>query len=131
MGGGEMYGKKGMKVKKYSLGGVNATGATGETLDEMYPKEKIRERMFPLTSGVDTELPTKEEYIEGLRKLNQRLEGSLKDYRATGSPYKPAARRELASPDLKVPRQLQRGTRPHVEKIKQEIKLYKKRGYKK
>ncbi len=128
MGGGEMYGKKGMKVKKYALGGMNGTG---ETVDTRKPKEEVRERRFPLTSGVDTELPTKEEYIEGLRKLNQRLEGSLKDYRATGSPYKPAARRELASPDLKVPRQLQRGTRPHVEKIKQEIKLYKKRGYKK
>ena len=123
-----MYGKKGMKVKKYALGGMNGTG---ETVDTRKPKEEVRERMFPLTSGVDTELPTKEEYKEGLRELNQRLQSSLKDYRATGSPYKPAARRELASPDLKVPRQLQRGTRPHVEMLKQEIKLYKKRGYKK
>lgn len=128
MGGGKMYGKKGMKVKKYALGGMNGTG---ETVDTRKPKEEVRERMFPLTSGVDTELPTKEEYKEGLRELNQRLQSSLKDYRATGSPYKPAARRELASPDLKVPRQLQRGTRPHVEMLKQEIKLYKKRGYKK
>lgn len=123
-----MYGKNGTKVKRYQEGGMNATG---ETSGERYPKEKIRERMFPLTSGANTELPTKEEYKEGLRELNQRLQSSLKDYRATGSPYKPAARRELASPDLKVPRQLQRGTRPHVEMLKQEIKLYKKRGYKK
>ena len=61
MGGGEMYGKKGMKVKKYALGGMNGTG---ETVDTRKPKEEVRKRRFPLTSGVDTELPTKEEYFE-------------------------------------------------------------------
>jgi hypothetical protein len=128
MGGGEMYGKKGMKVKKYALGGMNGTG---ETVDTRKPKEEVRERRFPLTSGVDTELPTKEEYFEGLRELNQRLKSSMKDYRATGRPYSPTQRREQAAPDVKTPTQLQGGTRPNVELIKEEIKLYKKRGYKK
>lgn len=128
MGGGEMYGKKGMKVKKYQEGGMSATG---ETVDTRKPKEEVRKRRFPLTSGVDTELPTKEEYLEGLRELNQRLKSSMKDYRATGRPYSPTQRREQAAPDVKTPTQLQGGTRPNVELIKEEIKLHKKRGYKK
>ena len=126
--GGMMYGEKGMKVKKYQEGGMNATG---ETLDKRKPKEEVRERRFPLTSGVDTELPTKEEYFEGLRELNQRMKSSMKDYRATGRPYSPTQRREQAAPDVKTPTQLQGGTRPNVELLKEEIKLYKKRGYKK
>lgn len=116
-------------MMKYEKGGV--MNATGETLDKRKPKEEVRERRFPLTSGVDTELPTKEEYFEGLRELNQRLKSSMKDYRATGRPYSPTQRREQAAPDVKTPTQLQGGTRPNIELIKEEIKLYKKRGYKK
>ena len=81
-GGGKMYGKKGMKVKKYQEGGMNATGETrkGASPEDQamaVVKQKGAERraalqpFYDLESEVNAARKTYDEHVERLKVLNK------------------------------------------------------------
>lgn len=80
MGGGEMYGKKGMKVKKYQEGGPIGPDKKGETAEDQamaIVKQKGAERQAALQpfrnleSEVNAARKTYDEHLERLKVLNK------------------------------------------------------------
>jgi len=80
--GGMMYGEKGMKVKKYQEGGMNATGETrkGASPEDQamaVVKQKGAERraalqpFYDLESEVNAARKTYDEHVERLKVLNK------------------------------------------------------------